>query len=70
MESIDADYDGEELEIGYNANYLLDILRHLDSTEVFFELKDSVSAGIVRPVEQGENEDILMLLMPIRLNED
>ncbi len=70
MESIDADYDGEDLEIGYNANYLLDILRHLDSSEVIFELKDPVSAGIIRPVEQRENEDILMLLMPIRLNED
>lgn len=70
MENIEADYNHDDLEIGYNANYLLDILRHLDSEEVVFELKDPVSAGIIRPTTQNEKEDILMLLMPIRLNED
>jgi DNA polymerase-3 subunit beta len=70
MENIDADYGYEDLEIGYNANYMLDILRHLDTEEIVFELKDGVSAGIIRPGTQNENEDVLMLLMPIRLNED
>lgn len=69
-ESIDVDYSGEPMEIGYNANYLMDILRHLDSEEVVFKLKDAISAAIILPNAQEESEDTLMLLMPIRLNED
>lgn len=69
-EHIDVDYSGDDLEIGYNANYLLDILRHLDTDEVIFNIKDSISAAIIYPGTQEENENTLMLLMPIRLNED
>lgn len=69
-EKIDVDFKGEDLEIGYNANYLLDILRHLDTQEVRLRIKDAISAAIVYPAEQPENEDTLMLLMPIRLNEE
>ncbi len=70
QESIDIDYRDESLDVGYNANYLLDILRHLDTDEVEIKVKDSVSAGIIYPSQQKENEEMLMLLMPIRLNED
>lgn len=70
QESIEADYDTETMDIGYNANYLLDILRHLDSDEIILKLKDPISAGIIFPSDQKEDEEILMLLMPIRLNED
>jgi len=69
-EKIEVDYSGEDMEIGYNANYLLDILRHLDTKEVILKIKDPISAAIMYPSEQRENEDTLMLLMPIRLNED
>jgi len=47
----------------------LDILRHIDTDEVFFMLKDSVSAAIVTPSNQRKNENLMMLIMPIRLNE-
>ncbi len=70
MENIEGEYRHEDLEIGYNANYMLDILRHLDTDDVVFEFKDPVSAGIIRPANQAEGLDVLMLLMPIRLNED
>ncbi|MFQ5707923.1 MAG: DNA polymerase III subunit beta [bacterium] len=69
-EEIVAEYQGDDVEIGYNANYVLDVLRHLDSDEVIFKLKDSTSAGIITPVLQKENEEVLMLLMPIRLNDE
>ncbi|MFQ5823347.1 MAG: DNA polymerase III subunit beta [bacterium] len=69
-EIINAEYNGEDLEIGYNANYILDVLRHLETDEVIFKLKDPNSAGIIYPSTQKEDEDLLMLLMPIRLNED
>ncbi len=70
QESIEVDYSEEDLELGYNANYLLDILRHLDTEDVIFEIKDHISAGILYPSVQNENEHLLMLLMPIRLNEE
>ncbi len=69
-ETMESEYDGAPLEIGYNAHYLLDILRHLDTEEVVFELKDAISAGLIHPGKQQEDEELLMLLMPIRLNED
>ena len=69
-ESIPASFSDEWLQIGYNSAYLLDILRHLDADEVVFDLKDGGSAAIIHPVDQPEDEDIKMLLMPIRIMED
>ncbi|MFQ5636800.1 MAG: DNA polymerase III subunit beta [bacterium] len=69
-ESIDSEYNGDDIEIGYNATYLLDILRHVDTEDVVFKLKDAISAGLIYPSSQQEDEDVMMLLMPIRLNED
>jgi len=68
-EVIPASFNGEWLQIGYNSNYLMDVLRHLDGEEVVFELKDATSAAILKPVERREGEEVLMLLMPIRINE-
>ncbi len=69
QERLEADYRGEEMVIGYNATYLLDILRRIDSEEVLFELESPVTAGIIRPAEQPEGEDYLCLIMPLRLND-
>jgi DNA polymerase-3 subunit beta len=68
-EALAAQYDGEEMDIGYNAQYVQEILRHVDSEEVLIRLKDPGSAAIVEPVQQKEGEHHMMLLMPIRLNE-
>ncbi len=59
-------YDQEEMEIGYNALYLMEILRKMDSREVFFDLNNSVTATLLRPAEQEEGEDYFCLLMPLR----
>lgn len=69
-ETLPAQFDGDDIEIGYNANYVLDILRHLQTDDIMIKLKDPTSAGIVTPLEQNKDEHILMLLMPIRLNEE
>lgn len=69
-ETIPASFNGDFLQIGYNSNYLVDVLRHVDSDDVIFELKDSVSAAIIYPPEQEENEVLTMLLMPIRISEE
>jgi DNA polymerase-3 subunit beta len=70
-ETVEATYAGEELEVGYNANYLLDILKTIETENVRFRLNTAISAGIVVP--EGElsdtTEDILCLIMPLRLPE-
>ncbi len=67
-EKILCEYTNDNFEIGFNANYLLDILSHIDSIEIEFLFSSSNRAAIVKPKEQSENEDLLMLVMPVRLN--
>lgn len=68
-EELEAEYSGNEMVVGYNSNYLLDILRRIDSEQVLFELDGPMAAGIIRPAEQPEGEDYLCLLMPLRIND-
>jgi DNA polymerase-3 subunit beta len=68
-ETLATQYEGKAMDIGYNAQYVLELLRHVDSEEVFIKLKDPGSAAIVEPAQQKEGESYMMLLMPIRLNE-
>ena len=65
-EIIPAIYDQEEIEVGYNATYLMEILRQMGSQEVVFDLNNSVTAAILRPGHQEEGEDYFCLLMPLR----
>ncbi len=69
-EVIPAKFSDSWLQIGYNSNYLMDILRHMTGEEIIFELKDGTSAALISQVEKNENEDVLMLLMPIRINDE
>jgi DNA polymerase-3 subunit beta len=66
-EEIEAGFDGEEMEIGYNAQYLLEALRHVPDDAIEMRLGSATSAGIIKPKEAPEGTDLLMLLMPIRL---
>ena len=65
-EVVPAQYSSEEIEVGYNAQYLMEILRRMDTSEVRFELNDHVTAALLRPIEQKEGEDYFCLLMPLR----
>lgn len=66
-EEFGVEYEGETLEIAYNATYLMDALRQIDTEDAIFELGNSNDAGIIKPSTQVDKEDFLMLLMPIRL---
>jgi len=66
-DEIECDYKGDELDIGYNANYFLEILKRLDSEEVKLSLSTPLSAGLITPEKHREEEELLYLLMPIRL---
>lgn len=66
-ETISCEYTGEPLQIAYNATYLMDILRQVDTEEVIMELATSNDGAIIKPTVQKDAEDFIMLLMPIRL---
>ncbi len=68
-ETVACVYDGTDMSIGFKGNYLIDILNNLPSSEVVLELADPSRAGIILPSENEENEDLLMLLMPMMLND-
>jgi DNA polymerase-3 subunit beta len=68
-ERLSCQYDGEDMEIGFKSTFLIEILANLTSDEVILELSDPTRAGILLPSESGnENEDTLMLLMPMMIN--
>ena len=66
-ESIEATYDGEALDIGFNGQYLLDFLGASGATEVSFELKDDSSQGLLRPSSDSDDQDYRYVVMPMRL---
>ena len=68
-ESLTCQYDGNPMSIGFKSTFLIDILNNISATEVVIELADPSRAGVIVPVEQEENEDLLMLLMPMMLND-
>lgn len=65
-EVLECDYKGEELDLGYNANYINDILSKMESEEVIFELSTSVAAGVVYNTNI-KKDNYLCLVMPLRL---
>lgn len=67
-ETLMCQYDGNPLSIGFKSTFLIDILNNMSSQEVVLELKDAARAGVIVPIEQNEEEDLLMLLMPMMLN--
>lgn len=68
-EHIMCDYNGSAMSIGFNGPFLIDVLNSMSSQDVVLELADPSRAGIVTPAQQEENDDLLMLLMPMMLND-
>ncbi len=64
-EQLMAQYTGEDMKIAFNAKLLIEMLGNLEGDEIRLELSMPSRAGIYRPVEKSENEDLLMLLMPL-----
>jgi len=67
-ERLSCTYEGADIEIGFNAKFLIEMLSVLESEEVVFELSGPTRAGILLPSEKGKDEDLLMLVMPVMLN--
>ena len=68
-ERMKCQYDGEDLTIAFNAKFLIEMLNAADSDDVKIELSTPTKAGIIKPTEQDENEELMMLVMPLMLNQ-
>ncbi len=69
VEDVTCQYNGDELEIGFKSTFMVEILGNIQSTEVSIELSDASRAGLFIPFDkENENEDVLMLLMPMMIN--
>ena len=66
-ESVSSEYQGPDLEIGFNAQYLLDFLGAISQDQVSFELKDQKSAGELRPAGEGITDQYRYVVMPMRI---
>lgn len=68
-ETIACQYAGESITIGFKAPFLIDILSNIASSDVTIELADPSRAGIILPLENEPDEELLMLLMPMLLTD-
>ena len=67
-ERMSCQYDGEDLQIAFNARFLIEMLNAADTDDIVLELSTPTKAGIIKPSGQNENEALLMLVMPLMLN--
>ena len=68
-ERLSCEHDGEDIEIGFNAKFLIEMLTNLDSDKIKLTMSAPNKAGVILPVDKDEAEDILMLVMPVMLNQ-
>lgn len=68
-ETIACEYNGMPMSIGFKAPFLIEILNVISSTDVKLQLADPARAGLILPTENEENQDLLLLLMPMLLND-
>ena len=69
-ERLTCSYNGDDMEIGFNSKFLLDMLNNLDSETIKIEMSAPNRAGILLPIDDdNKDEDILMLVMPVMLNQ-
>jgi DNA polymerase-3 subunit beta len=66
-EELQATYDGEDMVVGFNASYIIDVLKTTESESIRFELGTPVGATILKPAEEPEGETYMCLVMPLRL---
>lgn len=67
-ERLTCQYAGEDIEIGFNSRFIIEMLNNMDTENVRLEMSAPNRAGLLLPETSEENEDILMLVMPVMLN--
>ena len=68
-ERMSCEYNGMPMSIGFKGSSFIEILSNFDCQEVIIQLADPSRAGLVLPSEQPENQDVLMLMMPMLIND-
>ena len=68
-ETISCQFEGDPIKIGFKSAFLIEILNNISASDVVLELTDPSRAGLILPFENEANEEILMLLMPMLLND-
>ncbi|MFM7429317.1 MAG: DNA polymerase III subunit beta [Flammeovirgaceae bacterium] len=68
-ERLSCEHEGEDIEIGFNARFLIEMLSNLDADQIRLNMSAPNKAGVINPVEKDKSEDILMLVMPVMLNQ-
>ena len=67
-ERLSCQYEGEDMQIGFNAKFLIEMLGNLEGDEVTLEMSTPNRAGLLIPQTNNDNENVLMLVMPVMLN--
>jgi DNA polymerase-3 subunit beta len=68
-ERLSCEHEGEDIEIGFNAKFLVEMLTNLDSDQIKLSMSAPNKAGVIHPTDKDKSEDILMLVMPVMLNQ-
>ena len=68
-ERLSCEHEGEDIEIGFNAKFLIEMLTNIDSDQIKLMMSAPNKAGVILPAEKDASEDILMLVMPVMLNQ-
>ncbi|NOT73883.1 MAG: DNA polymerase III subunit beta [Cyclobacteriaceae bacterium] len=68
-ERLSCEHEGEDIEIGFNARFMIEMLSNLDTDQIKLNMSAPNKAGVILPVEKDKAEDILMLVMPVMLNQ-
>ena len=69
-ERISCEHDGDDIEIGFNAKFLIEMLSNIESEKAILKLSEPNRAGLLIPEDINDNEDITMLVMPVMLNDN
>jgi DNA polymerase-3 subunit beta len=67
-ERLSCEYEGEDMEIGFNAKFLIEMLNNMDCDVIDLKMSAPNKAGLITPSDKNDNEDILMLVMPVMLS--
>ena len=68
-ERLTCEHEGEDIEIGFNARFIIEMLSNLQTEQIRLGMTASNKAGLIMPADKEKDEDILMLVMPVMLNQ-
>lgn len=68
-ERLSCEHEGEDIEIGFNAKFLIEMLTNITTEQIRLNMSAPNKAGVILPADKDKNEDMLMLVMPVMLNQ-